>query len=120
MIARREGVRILAGTDTGTPYAYAGFSLHDELKWLVQAGLSPKEALRSATTHAAQFLNIPGVLGTVKPGSEASAVLLHANPLENIENTKTIFAVVWNGQLLDRARLDELLTGARAEAAAGR
>lgn len=119
-MAQREGVRILAGTDVGTPFTCAGFSLHDELKWLVKAGLSPKEALRSATTYAANFLNLPGGLGTIKPGSEASVIVLNGNPLENIENTKAIFAVIVKGKVLDRTQLDELLAGARGEAAAGR
>lgn len=119
-MAQREGVRILAGTDIGTPFTYAGFGLHDELKWLVRAGLSPRNALRGATTYAANFLNLPGGLGTIRPGSEASVALLNGNPLENIENTKSIVAVIVKGKLLDRTQLDGLLAGARGEAAAGR
>lgn len=119
-MAQREGVRILAGTDTGTPFSYAGFSLHDELRLLVKAGLSPREALRGATTCAAALLDLPRGLGTIKPGSEASVVVLNANPLENIENTKAIFAVMLKGKMFDRTQLDELLAGAREEAAAGR
>lgn len=120
VLARKEGVSILAGTDVGAPYTHAGFSLHDELVWLVRAGLTPREALQSATTNAADFFGLERGPGTIKPGSEASLVLLDANPLEDIANVKRIHAVLLKGRLLRRDRLDEMLKEAEVEAAAGR
>ncbi|MEP7273881.1 MAG: amidohydrolase family protein, partial [Acidobacteriota bacterium] len=84
-------------------------TLHDELVLLVQAGLSPLEALQSATRNPARFLGLGDSLGTVEKGKLADLVLLSANPLIDVANTRKIDAVVVRGQLLDRKRLDELL-----------
>ncbi len=113
---RRAGVRILAGTDLGNPYVYPGFSLHDELALLVQAGLTPLEALQTATINPAKFFGKEKVLGTIEKGKLADLVLLDANPLEDIDNTRKINAVVLNGHLLDRAALDKLLADVEAAA----
>ena len=113
---RRAGVGILAGTDTGAFFAVPGFSLHDELEELVKAGLSPIEALRTATLNPATFLHKEKELGTVTKGKLADLVLLDANPLEDISNTKMIDAVVLNGRLLDRRTLDKMLAGVEAAA----
>ena len=114
----RAGVPILAGTDCPNPYVYPGFSLHDELGLLVRAGLTPAEALRSATINPARFLGVTDSLGTVVPGSVADLVLLDANPLEDIANTKRIRAVIQGGRFLDRSALDQFLVRAKALAAA--
>ena len=100
----------LAGTDTPNPYTYPGFSLHDELELLVSAGFSPMQALQTATLRAAQFLGVDPFLGSVEEGKIANLVLLDANPLEDIRNTKKIRGVVLRGNLLDRAKLDDLLS----------
>ena len=105
----RAGVRILAGTDAGAPYAVPGFSLHDELKALVDAGLTPLEALRTATLNAAIFMNARDRFGTVRKRQTADLVLLDANPLEEIGNTRRIAAVVLNGRYLPASELDQLL-----------
>jgi hypothetical protein len=105
----KAGVPILAGTDTGNPYCFPGFSLHDELALLVQAGLTPAEALRAATLSPAKFLGLEGLLGTIEKNKLADMVLLDANPLDNIRNTMKISAVVMNGRLLDRKALDKML-----------
>lgn len=120
LLAQREKVRILTGTDVGTPFTHAGFSVHEELRLLVKTGLSPKDALRSATTDAAEYLKLASGLGTLRLGSDASVVLLNANPLEDIENTTAIFAVVLQGRFFDRTTLNALLESARIEAASGR
>ncbi len=120
VLARQVGVSILAGTDIGSAYTHAGFSLHDELEWLVRAGLTPREALQCATTAAAAFLRFDRGIGTIKPGSVASLVLLNANPLDDIGNVRKIHAVIHNGSVLSRKKLDSLLDEAAAEAAAGR
>jgi imidazolonepropionase-like amidohydrolase len=112
----RAGVEFLAGTDVQNPYCFPGFSLHDELALLVQAGLSPMEALQAATLKPARFLGKQKELGTVEKGKIADLVLLEANPLEDIRNTTKINSVVLNGRLLDRKALDQLL--AELEAAA--
>jgi len=104
----REGVPILAGTDAAG-VTYPGFGLHDELELLVEAGLSPIAALRTATINPALFLGREKEFGTVDKGKVADWVLLDANPLENISNTKNIYAVILNGKLFRRSDLDNLL-----------
>jgi imidazolonepropionase-like amidohydrolase len=106
------GVPILAGTDTGNPFTFPGFSLHDELGLLVQAGLSPAQALRAATYDPALFLNATDSLGTIAPSKLADLVLLDGNPLQDISNTRRIAAVLANGRLFRRPDLDELLAKA--------
>lgn len=105
----RAGVGILAGTDTQNPYCFPGFSLHDELGLLVQAGLTPMEALQAATINAARFMNRQKDFGTIEKGKLADMVLLDANPLEDIANTKKIWGVVFSGKFYSRASLDEML-----------
>ena len=83
---------------------------------LVEAGLTPLEALQAATLNPAHFLGKDQEFGTVEEGKRADLVLLDANPLEAISNTHKIAAVVVNGRLLDRAALDALLAQAEATA----
>jgi hypothetical protein len=113
---QKAGVPILAGTDTGNPYCFPGFSLHDELALLVIAGLTPVEALRSATLNPAKFFGMDQMLGTIEQGKIADLVLLDANPLLDIRNTQKINAVVSNGRLFDRKALDKMLGEAEVEA----
>jgi hypothetical protein len=108
----RAGVRLLAGTDTGQPYVLPGFGLHDELELMVSAGLPAAAVLRIATLSAAEFLGRDGELGTVTGGKLADLVLLDANPLEAVGNTRRVRAVVADGRLYDRAALDKLLLDA--------
>jgi hypothetical protein len=105
----RAGVKLLAGTDTAYGYPVGGFALHDELALFVQAGLSPLEALQTATTNPARFLGLGESLGTIEPGKLADLVLLDASPLDDINNTKKIFAVVANGRYLPKEKLQEIL-----------
>ena len=116
-LMQHGGVRILAGTDVGgIRDLIPGFSLHDELQLLVQAGLTPLEALRTATVNPAKFLNMQDRLGAIKPGKLADLMLLDADPLEKIGNTQKINAVVVDGRLFDRKALDAML--AQVESAA--
>jgi imidazolonepropionase-like amidohydrolase len=115
---RKAGVQLLAGTDTGNPFCFPGFSLHEELALLVIAGLTPAEALRSATLNPAKFFGLDKTLGTIEQAKVADLVLLDANPLEDVRNTQRINAVISNGRLFDRKALDKML--AQAEAAANR
>jgi imidazolonepropionase-like amidohydrolase len=114
----RAGVPILAGSDCPNPFVYPGFSLHDELGLLVHSGLTPAEALRTATINPATFLGVTDSLGTVARGKVADLVLLDANPLVDIANTKRIRAVIQGGHLFDRRALNMLLAQARTRAAA--
>jgi imidazolonepropionase-like amidohydrolase len=111
-----EGVGFLAGTDVSRPYIFPGFSLHDELGLLVEAGFTPGEALKTATYNPARFLGKLDQLGTVDKGKRADLVLLDANPLEDIHNTQKIRAVIVNGNFVDRNALDKLLGDAAASA----
>jgi hypothetical protein len=105
----RAGVGTLAGTDTGALDCFPGFSLHDELALMVQAGLTPMEALQSATRDPARCLGRTRDIGTIEQGKLADLVLLEANPLDDIRNTTKIAAVIVNGRLLTRTELDQKL-----------
>ena len=106
-LMRDAGVPILAGTDQ----APDGASLHRELELLVEAGLSPLEAIVAATSRPAAFLGLTEELGTVEAGKRADLVLLDGDPLADIANTRRIAAVVVGGSLLDRADLQGLVAG---------
>lgn len=110
-------VSLLAGTQTslddiGTP----GLLLHDELNIFVQAGLSPFEALKTATVNPANFMRREKDLGTIEKGKLADFILLDANPLADISNTRKINAVVVNGRYLSREALDKMLSEVEAKA----
>jgi imidazolonepropionase-like amidohydrolase len=115
--AHKKGVKILAGTDFPNPYTIPGFHLHDELELLVSAGIDELSVLRMAPSDAATFMKKTADFGTIKEGKIASLVLLSANPLENIANTRTIKAVVQRGQLYNQQALDELLASVEKEVA---
>ena len=105
----RGGVLILGGTGLGdTPFVIPGYDLHEELAALVEAGLTPLEALQSVTLEAAKMLDRSDEFGQVANGKDADFVLLEANPLDDIHNTRKIRAVVVQGKYLDRAALDAL------------
>jgi len=105
----QAGVPILAGTDTPNPNVFPGFSLHDELALFVQAGLTPMQALQTATTIPAQYFSMEREVGTVSVGKLADLVVLDANPLTDIHNTRKINAVVANGHLLTKETLEKML-----------
>jgi len=95
----RAGVVLLAGTDIGAPLLVPGFSLHDELALLVRdAGMTPLQALQAATIAPARAMGLTDSLGTVEAGRLADLVLLDADPLADIRNTRRIHAVVANGR----------------------
>jgi hypothetical protein len=99
---QRAGVQVLAGTDAGNLGTFQGYSLHRELELLVAAGLTTWEALAAATTRAGEFLGRK--LG-VRPGDEASFVLLEGSPVDTIANTQRIAVVVHHGHVIDRDAL---------------
>lgn len=103
------GVPMLAGTDAGTSGVVWGYSLHDELELLVNAGLTSGEALAAATRSAASWLQVDDKLGTIEPGKFADMVLLNANPLDDINNTRNIAGVFVNGQWITHNRISTML-----------
>lgn len=107
----RAGVRILAGTDAPLRNSPPGFGLHQELELLARAGLSPFEVLRSATYEPARYFGMLDSAGTVAPGKLADLVLLDANPLADIRNTRRVSAVIANGRLMDGAARGAVLSG---------
>lgn len=119
---RDAGVTILAGSDAGpfNSYTYPGFALHAELEALVEAGLTPAEALRAATVAPADFMGAGDSLGRVAEGYLADLVLLEASPLEDIGNTRSVAAVILRGgTVLDAAALEGLLEEVARPASAG-
>ncbi len=105
----REGVEILAGTDSPNAFSFPGFGLHDELKLLVKAGFSPLEALQSATRDSARFMGLLDSYGTVDKGKVADFVLLDADPTKDINNIDKIRAVVIGGRLFTEQLLQQIL-----------
>ena len=101
-----KGVPILLGTDTfGT--LVPGISLHDELAMLVEAGLSPFEALQCSTVNVAAYLGEAGMAGVIQPGARADFILLDKNPLLNIKNSRSVSGVFTHGKWLSRSFLAE-------------
>jgi hypothetical protein len=91
------GVKFLVGTDYGNEFVFPGFSLHEELHAFVEeAGLTPLQALQTATINPAIFFEMDSVLGTVEEGKIADLLLLNNNPLVNINNTESIEGVIIN------------------------
>jgi imidazolonepropionase-like amidohydrolase len=114
-LAFDAGVRMLAGTDT-TTCRQPGFAVIQEITLFVDAGLSPLEALKTATVNPAVFFNLSDSMGTIARGKLADMVLLDADPLMDIQNIKRVSAVVANGRLFDTPALTKLLTDLLASA----
>ena len=113
------GVPLLAGTDTPAGVDVTpGISLHLELQRFVAAGLTPLEALQTATINPARFLGKSSDFGGVERGRIADLVILRANPLDNIANTRAITGVVADGRYWPQAEIDRLRERVRREAAA--
>jgi hypothetical protein len=107
---QKAGVAFLAGTDTPAGVdVLPGFSLHQELQRFVDAGFTPMEALQAATINPAKFLDKLDDFGTVEKGKVGDLVLLEANPLDDIRNTRKISAVIANGRYYPREKLDRIL-----------
>jgi imidazolonepropionase-like amidohydrolase len=120
----RSGAKFIAGTDVPVMPLVPGFALHHELAALVDAGLTPMQAIQAASRNAAQAAGRIDQVGTIEAGKRADLVLLDADPLADIANTRRIRSVITRGRLLDRPALDSMLVEAeafaRAAAEAGR
>lgn len=112
-VLARAGIPMLVGTDAPLTRSMPGLAVHDELQFLVKAGLTPAQALRAGTWEPARYLAATDSMGTVAPGKVADLVLLAANPLTDIANTRRIRGVVANGRYYDRPALDALVQQAR-------
>jgi imidazolonepropionase-like amidohydrolase len=108
-LMNQAGVTLLAGSDLGSKWISPGSSLHDELALLVEAGLTPMQALQAATHNPARFMKVDA--GTVEAGKIADLLLLDANPIEDIRNTRRIHAVMLRGKLFERSALQSLRQG---------
>jgi imidazolonepropionase-like amidohydrolase len=104
------GVPLLAGTDAGNWGTIQGYSVHRELAIMVEAGLTPWQALAASTTTAGEFL---GRSYGVSQGDEANLVVLDASPIEEIQNTQNIYMVVYHGEVVDRDKLLQSSAGGR-------
>jgi imidazolonepropionase-like amidohydrolase len=109
------GVSILAGSDSGpfNSFVYPGASLQGELEQLVQAGLTPLQALQAATVNGARFMGVADHTAAIAPGKDADLVLLTGNPLENISNVRKIDAVISRGKAYPAAALANLMRAVR-------
>jgi imidazolonepropionase-like amidohydrolase len=101
---KRAGVGVMAGTDL----PLGSWSLHEELSLLVEGGLTPLEALQTATRNPAEFLGKLDSLGAIEEGKIADLVLLEANPFEDIRNTRKIYAVILGGKMIQKSSLSEI------------
>lgn len=106
--ANRNGVGLLLGSDAPQVFNVPGFSTHHELKYLVDAGLTPYEALRTGTVNVGRYLNRPDI-GVIKPGAAADLILLAGNPLEQIEQTQNIEGVLVGKRWLPKNYIEQEL-----------
>ena len=103
------GVPLMAGTDASDVGPVAGFGIHDELQEYVNDGLTPFQALQTATVNPAKYFRRSREFGTIEPGKRADMVLLEQNPLADISNTRKIAGVVVGGRWLDSVRLASMV-----------
>lgn len=108
-IFKESGVPIVIGTDAGNTGVAYGFSVHDEMELLVEAGLTNEEVLISATRLPSEWLGMNDKIGSIEPGKFADLVLLEDNPLVNIKNTRRISGIFVNGRWTDKATIDSML-----------
>lgn len=105
--ANEAGVEIAMGSDVNNPFVYPGYSAHEELAWMVEAGLTPAEALRAATRGSAAMLGKADTLGRIAPGYEADILLLKRNPLEDVLASRSLASVISDGQAVSPVVSDD-------------
>ena len=113
-LAHERGVPILVGTDCYDTHVFPGFSYHDELRHLHEAGLSPLDVIKAATIQAARFLEIDDQFGDISVGKHADMVLLKKDPLSDIRNTSEIQAVVFDGEIHDSKELRQIVKNVKS------
>jgi Amidohydrolase family len=101
------GIPVLAGTDTPVPGMAPGFALHDELEAMARYGLSNRQVLEGATRLPAEWLGVASDRGVIAEGKRADLLLLDADPIADVANTRKIAAVIANGRFLSRSELDQ-------------
>jgi adenine deaminase len=106
--ANKLGVNIMLGTDANDKYIIPGFSAHEELSELVKAGFKPFEAIKSATLIPARFLNLDEHYGSVTVGKFSDLLLLNENPLESIQNTRSIHTIFYNGLIINKSGISKI------------
>jgi imidazolonepropionase-like amidohydrolase len=102
---QQNGVGLLLGCDAPQVFNVPGFSTHNELKYLVDSGLTPYQALLTGTVNVAKYINLPDA-GSIKPGAVADLILINGNPLSDITNTKKVEGVMVRGKWLSKAEID--------------
>ncbi len=105
----RNGAGLLLGSDSPQIFNVPGFAIHRELQYIVDAGLTPFAALQTGTANPARFFGRPDEFGVIKTGAGADLILLDANPLDDIANTRRIHGVMVRGRWLSRSELDGIL-----------
>ncbi len=110
-----SGINILAGSDSGpfNSFTYPGQSLHKELELLVNAGLTPQEALITSVMNGPKFFGLDNLYGSIEPGKIADLLILESNPLEDITNTSSIYNVVVGGKWYSENALNDLMNSIR-------
>ena len=105
---KAAGVKFLTGTDVYVSYVLPGYSLHEEMELLVNAGLTPLEALQAATINPAMFFGNEAELGSVSVGKIADLVIIDGDPLTDISTTQSISGVVFDGKYYSSSDLSDL------------
>jgi imidazolonepropionase-like amidohydrolase len=112
-----SGINILAGSDSGpfNSFTYPGNSIHKELELLVNAGLTPQEALITSIINGPKFIGLESEYGSIESGKIADLLILEENPLEDISNTQTIYSVVAKGKRFSNSSLNQLMKSIKTE-----
>ena len=105
----KHGAKLILGTDAGAAYIPPGFSIVTELQNLVEAGLSPYEAIKTGTKNVAELLGKTAIFGTIEKGKRADFILLYSNPLKNVKNIENKIGVMVKGKWLSKKDLDKKL-----------
>lgn len=106
---QRDGYGMLLGSDAPQVFNVPGFSIHHEIKGMLNAGITPLEAIQAGTINPAKFFNMEGQFGEIIEGASADFILLQSNPLENMESLRNQDGVMYRGQWLSREVIDAQL-----------